>query len=100
IVQNSVNREKASITANITVEATRDGEAQLVIEDVGNKIVRARKDVKLSAGPNQFPLDFEILRPALWWPNGLGQHPIYNFRARLLMGRKLLDERSIKTGLR
>ena len=100
IVQNSVSQEKASITANITVDATEGGDAQLIIEDVGNKVVRARKDVKLSPGTNQFPIEFEILRPALWWPNGLGQHPVYNFKARLLIGRKLLDERSTKTGLR
>ncbi|HET6862110.1 MAG TPA: hypothetical protein VFH91_03660, partial [Pyrinomonadaceae bacterium] len=94
IAQNLVSKESAGITANVTIEASGDAEAHLIIEDVTNKIIRAKKEVKLSQGTNKFPLEFEILRPALWWPNGLGPHPLYNLKARLLIGRKLLDERS------
>ncbi len=36
----------------------------------------------------------------LWWPNGLGSHPLYNFRARILINGVPVDQLSTRTGLR
>ena len=44
---------------------------------------------------------FSIRSPQLWWPNGLGAHPLYDVRVRLLDGKnQTLDESAKRIGLR
>ena len=41
-----------------------------------------------------------IESPQLWWPNGLGDQPLYHLEIRLLQGEALLDSRNYQIGLR
>lgn len=36
----------------------------------------------------------------LWWPNGLGGQPLYTLRLRLMAGRRVVDERRVRVGIR
>ena len=46
-------------------------------------------------------LDFEIHSPKLWWPNGLGEHPLYTVLTVLLdCNGQVLDEKIYRIGLR
>lgn len=45
-------------------------------------------------------LQVDILRPQLWWPNGMGEHPLYSVEISVKKGENLLDVRSAKIGLR
>ncbi|MEE4194010.1 MAG: glycoside hydrolase family 2 protein, partial [Anaerolineae bacterium] len=38
--------------------------------------------------------------PQLWWPNGLGEQPLYQAQVSLLDGSNLLDEQTFQVGLR
>lgn len=38
--------------------------------------------------------------PKLWWPNGLGEHPLYTVKIRVKKADYLYDERVMKIGLR
>ena len=100
IAQKAVTKDNASLTAQVDLVSATATDAELVIEDTGHKVVTAKQAVKLSVGSNHFSLDFDIAKPALWWPNGLGAHPLYTFRARILVGRQVADEKSVSTGLR
>ena len=100
IVQNRVTKEQATLTAQVDVISAAEADAEVIIEDIGHKSVVAKQAVKLSAGKNNFKLDFAITKPELWWPNGLGKHPLYTFRSRLLIGGQVADERSVRSGLR
>ncbi len=45
--------------------------------------------------------DFTLNNPKLWWPNGVGDHPIYKLTAQLFdADNKLLHEKSVITGIR
>lgn len=100
VAQNQVSKEQASLTAQLDIDSAIATDAELIIEDVGHKIVAAKRTVKLAPGPNHFTLDFVISKPALWWPNGLGDHPIYSFKSRLMIRNQLTDQASVRTGLR
>lgn len=42
----------------------------------------------------------EIPDPKLWWPNGLGEHPLYTFRALLKKEGQIVDIQEKRIGLR
>ena len=100
IEQKSVNKDQARLTAQLAVKSAGFAVAQVVIENSRTNVVIARTSNALVAGDNHFNLDFVINKPELWWPSGLGAHPLYEFRARLLLRGQLLDQRSVRTGLR
>jgi beta-mannosidase len=100
IAQKQVSKEQASLTARVDVVSSSAADAELIVEDVGHKAVLSRQQVKLTPGSNQISLDFVIQKPALWWPNGLGAHPLYTFRSRLVIGGHVVNEKSVRSGVR
>lgn len=43
---------------------------------------------------------FEVPDPVLWWPNGLGEQPLYELRVRAGEGGRDQDEKILRIGLR
>ncbi len=100
IVQEQVGVDVARLKAEVEVVAVAGSEAMLIIDNAVTKTVVARKQVKLVPGTNNLSLAFTISHPLLWWPNGLGSHPLYNFRARILINGVPVDQLSTRIGLR
>ena len=46
------------------------------------------------------PDEMEIENPQLWWPNGLGEQPLYQVQVDLKAGNKIVDTWCRKIGLR
>lgn len=59
---------------------------------------RLEASAERAADTNRLTVD--IAEPKLWWPNNLGDQPLYTLRIRLLSGERELDERTMKLGLR
>jgi beta-mannosidase len=100
IVPRQVTAAAARLTAEVEVVADSNASATIVVDNLTGKSVVAKRVVTLTSGHNRVPLDFVITNPALWWPNGLGAHPLYRFKARLLIDGRPVDELTIRTGLR
>ena len=100
ILPRNVTTRTAFLTAVIEVESGVVGDATLVVTSPTDKTIKVKQGVTLAKGLNRYFLDFLILRPLLWWPNGLGDHPLYNFHAQLLMNGKLIDAVTTRTGVR
>ena len=100
VLQNSLGRDAAQLTAQVEVESSGSSDAVIVVEDTSDRRVASRQTVKLSPGVNRFALKLSIPNPQLWWPAGLGPQKLYTLRARLLSGGKVSDELSTRTGLR
>ncbi len=43
----------------------------------------ASRRVSLARGANKVSLTLKVERPRLWWPNGAGDQPLYDFCASL-----------------
>lgn len=52
------------------------------------------------AGESKVSADIPIADPLLWWPNGLGEQPLYGVQVRLTRGGETLDEKTWQLGLR
>lgn len=73
--------EKASLNAEVEIEAIEEGEATVYITNEGT--VLAEKEVNVKPGLNTFSVDFDIDQPKLWWTNGLGDPYLYNLEAKV-----------------
>ncbi len=98
IKQNKLSKENADLSAFVEVIAANATDAAIEVENDGKKI--AAKQIKLVNGVNKISLDFAMANPKLWYPIGLGEQSLYNFKARLLINKKQVDEQTKRTGLR
>ncbi len=97
IRQRDVSREVAHVDAEVTVQASATGQAQVSVQytDDGKPAVQTRK-VMVHEGANVVDIPIEIRQPKLWFPAGYGDQPLYEFTAELGGAA----ERAVKTGLR
>jgi beta-mannosidase len=100
IVQNKLDSASAQMTADVEVISSGGGDATIIIENLTDKGAPVRQPVKLIAGTNKVAVNFTISKPRLWWPNGMGAHPLYDLRARLFVGGGEVDQAATRTGLR
>jgi len=102
IVQKKLSHSKASLSAVFEIEATSSEEFSI---DISCKLDSVSKEVKgvkarFKRGINHITVDFEIINPKLWWPNGMGEHPVYEFAGQLKFDSKEIDKIKVKSGLR
>jgi len=94
-----IRADIANVTAEVEVIAAARTNATIVLNNLTNKTV-TRRSLTLTPGTNRVALNITIPHPSLWWPNGLGSHPLYTFKAQLLIKGKPIDLARIRTGLR
>lgn len=94
-----INKELASYTAILDIEATKQGAYELTCS-VDEQAIGEPVTLNLKTGANQQKINFEISKPDLWWCNGMGTHYLYSFKVQLSYKNKPLTERSAKFGIR
>jgi beta-mannosidase len=100
IVQKKITAGAAALTADVELFASANLTAIIIVDNLTDKTVAAKREVTLTTGDNHIKLDLVVARPALWWPNGLGAHPLYSFKARLVINGRVADQVTTRTGLR
>ncbi|HJZ81643.1 MAG TPA: glycoside hydrolase family 2 protein [Pyrinomonadaceae bacterium] len=100
IITDQIDADIASLTANVQVEASTSGRAVVVLNNLTTRTEAARQEITLAPGTNRFPVNFAITHPQLWWPNGLGAHPLYNIQAQVLSDGRLIDQKQTRIGVR
>lgn len=100
IKQNKLSKENVDLTAAVEVIASSETNATVEIENLTDKTTVATRTIKLISGVNKIDLDFALKNPRLWYPVGLGNQALYNFRAKLRVNKKQVDEQTKRTGLR
>lgn len=100
VKQNKLTKETAAMSAAVEIAAAAETNAKIEVENTSDGKIIATKEIKLAKGVNKFTLDFTIANPKLWYPVGLGEQPLYTFKAKLVLNGKTVDEQSKRTGLR
>ena len=77
--------------AACAVECTKNGSFQITVT------IQTPDGAAFTLPANQ---ESEIENPKLWWPNGLGEQPLYTLTAALVQDGKEVDSQSKRIGLR
>ncbi|MCP5045578.1 MAG: glycoside hydrolase family 2 protein, partial [bacterium] len=102
LVQETVSKESAVVTAHFEIHSDAEQEAvvSLSMEAGDGEQPLNRAGVHLVRGINRVSFSFHIENPELWWTNGLGKPHLYGLRGRLKIGGRVVDGVSERMGLR
>ena len=103
IRQLKIVREEAELSAEVEINASRSGAATIAIahDTAGGTLVNtATQSVQLDKGLNQVSIPLRITAPKLWYPAGYGAQDRYRFSVMIKLGKAVVAQREVKTGLR
>ena len=99
--------KEAVCTVELTLQNVSDKEAEallsgLIVEkDSGRQVAEFRQAVTIAAGKEQTVSAMVTVRdPKLWWPNGMGDQPLYLLRAEVSDGAGVSDRLITQFGIR
>lgn len=72
--------QRAEVAVQVTLDATAPADVEIAIAQQNEVIDRRVMRFEDAVGAARFTLE----RPALWWPNGHGDQPLYEARVRVL----------------
>jgi beta-mannosidase len=101
IQQRDVHAEIAHLDAETEIIGAENTSAKVTVTfSHGGKKEEISRNVELVPGTNHIDFPLDISKPDLWYPNGYGAQPLYDFQVRVKAGNHVQDERSVRTGLR
>lgn len=83
--------------AIVQLRTDRKTKVNLTIKADGQ--VMGRKVANLDTGTHQLVVPLAFTKPRIWWPNGLGDHPLYKLEAVAETEDENIDRRSTTIGL-
>ena len=98
IKQNRLDSIVAGLTAVIEVNVKGDSKETNVEVLVNKKSIKL-VDVELVNGKNILKIPFNIEKPELWWPNGMGKQILYDVEVKI-NSNSFTDSKSHRVGLR
>ncbi len=89
--------ERALLRVAVEVELlhpyrTSDGTVTCTVSRDGSEAGAARAKTFLRSGITYVELDVTVERPALWWPNAMGEQPLYEVAVAAELGTGARDE--------
>jgi beta-mannosidase len=97
IRQKKINSERATLSAEITIESSLNKNINLFTK-INREVISS--NISLKKGTHTYKIPIEITNPKLWWTHNLGTPYLYNFKFQLIDEGKVKDEKSIKKGIR
>ena len=105
IVTQAADAESAELVLHLDVENEKDGVVEVGVSTPSKgsgtgSTTLASRTLSLSKGRQHTVVPFTINNHQLWWPNEMGEQPLYDFEVVLKRGKKVLDTKRIKSGIR
>ena len=98
IVTQTANEEKAELMLHLDVESEETIDIEVGVST--GSTVLADRPLSLTKGCQHTVLPISIDNPQIWWPNEMGEQPLYDFEVVLKKNGKVLDAKSFKSGIR
>ena len=103
IVTQTANAEKAELMLHLDVESEETIDVEVGVS-TGSTTLASRslspELVEGSKGRQHTVLPITIDNPQLWWPNEMGEQPLYDFEVVLKKDNRVLDSKKFKSGIR
>lgn len=98
----TVTPRRATVDVVVEVESLSIQNIDLVLSAcLGDKVVwSAKASQRVRAGRQQTTFRASIDHPKLWWPNGIGESPLYDFRVELIHSGATIEIFQTRTGIR
>ncbi len=107
ITTHTADEERAELMLHLDYESEREEDVEVIIEvgpstGSGTSAItnQERRTLSLSKGRQHTVLPIIIDSPQLWWPNEMGEQPLYDFEVVLKKDNRVLDSKKFKTGIR
>lgn len=98
VVTNVITDGQAQLTLHLDVESTIDADMTAELIEKGKPVQKF--SFHITKGNQHKLFGFTINDPQLWWPNEMGEQPLYSFEVRLKDHHKTLDTKKICTGIK
>lgn len=98
VKQQKITSKKAELTAVLELLNHTAGKYELNIKV--NGLLASSLKLSLPDSGSSIEVPISIPNPALWWPNGHGEQPLYHITAEITTGGNLIDSKSVTIGLR
>ncbi|NIA13906.1 MAG: hypothetical protein GWP08_07485 [Nitrospiraceae bacterium] len=89
-----------AVVENLHPWRERAGELVLDIKPPRGRTIRRRLSFRAQVGRQTVLAEVAIAKPQLWWPNGMGEQPLYRVVAEVFVDGELCDRRELEIGLR
>lgn len=93
------NHDKGNVTISARVEV-ENAHAPLSVTLLVTAPDGSEQAENISLTSASGVVSMQVKNPQLWWPNGLGEQPLYQVRVVLNEGDQTLDEKKYQMGLR
>ena len=107
VVTKVADTERAELMLHLNYESDGEDNAEVILEvgpstDSGTLTLShlESRSLSLSKGRQHTVLPISIDNPQLWWPNEMGEQPLYDFEVVLKKDDRVLDTKKFKTGIR
>lgn len=92
---------RATVRVSLDVDSVADTAADIRCRVSGHGAPAVKSiAVALKKGKNRVEMELQLDHPALWWPNGHGDQPLYALEAAIEVGGVSSDVRSTRFGIR
>lgn len=94
------NAARVRVQAKIEGNADDQLQAEIILSSDGQPAAQLKVPVTRVKGRWGLDAQLRVENPRIWWPNGLGEQPLYNIEIKLWRGQKVLDETLFRSGIR
>ena len=98
VVTKTFDAEEAQLLLHLDLNSVASDTAG--VDLIVNGLKANEIGFKLHEGQNHKVLLVTLENPQIWWPNEMGEQPLYDFELRLKKDNKILDSKSFRTGIR
>lgn len=89
-----------AVVENIHPWSERKGEMKLMITPPVGKSINHSINFSAQVGRSYVNCCLKIPNAKLWWPNGMGEQPLYRVAVSIIYDNKICDQRELDIGLR
>lgn len=89
-----------AVVENLHPWSERRGALEVTLTPPTGRPIRCTLTTAAQVGHSVLTQRLEIRQPRLWWPNGMGDQPLYRVMTRVLTDGRLADQRELEIGLR